>query len=77
MDSWKLDEGGIKMDDLKIGDNIVKICKENGISREVLAERLGKSVRQVSRYCNGQCNLTVKLLNQIADALDIPIEKLF
>lgn len=70
-------KGGINMNNYEIGDNIVILCKKKNISRDELAERIGKSVRQVSRYCNGGCNMNLEILYKIANALEVPVKELF
>lgn len=62
------------MDMQKIAENICRLCKEQHISVDVLAERIDKSPRQVNRYRNGQCkNISLKTLASIADALNTSI----
>ncbi len=58
-------------------DNLCRICKEQGISASALAERIGKSLRQVNRYRNGQCeNLSLVTLATIAKVLNVSIADL-
>ena len=58
-------------------NNLCKICNKRHISIDELAERIGKSSRQVSRYRNGQCqNIALSTLEKIADVLEVPITEL-
>jgi transcriptional regulator with XRE-family HTH domain len=44
--------------------------KEDGLTQEVIADRLGKDKSTISRIFGGQRNLTVKTLSQICYAMD-------
>lgn len=58
-------------------DNLCRICKEQQISVDFLAESIGKSTRQINRYRNGQCeNISLDTLSKIAHALNISIAEL-
>jgi DNA-binding Xre family transcriptional regulator len=77
LDSWQLDEGGVHMYQYKFADNLCRLCKEQHISVEELADKIEKSPRQVSRYRNGQCgNLSLSTLAKIATALNVSITDL-
>jgi transcriptional regulator with XRE-family HTH domain len=55
---------------------IKELCKEKGISLDVLAtKRLGITNQALYASING--NPTLERLKQIADALDVPITELF
>lgn len=61
----------------KLANNLCDLCEKQGISVEDLAERIGKSSRQVSRYRNGQCqNITLATLERLADVLEVSIAEL-
>ena len=58
-------------------NNLCKLCDKRHISIDELAERIGKSSRQISRYRNGQCqNITLATLEKIADALEVSLIEL-
>ena len=50
-------------------ERICELMDKHGISRAELARRLGKSRAYVTRVLNGQPNMTLKTLTQIAVAL--------
>jgi transcriptional regulator with XRE-family HTH domain len=50
-------------------ERICELMERHGISRSELARRLGKSRAYVTRLLNGQPNMTLKTLTQIAVAL--------
>lgn len=59
-------------------DNLCRLCKEQQISVEELADILGKSPRQINRYRNGQCmNIPLNVLEKIASALHVSLTELF
>jgi len=61
----------------KFANNLCELCNKRNISIDELAEYIGKSSRQVSRYRNGQCpNITLSTLEKIADALEVSIIEL-
>ena len=61
----------------KFADNLCRLCKEQHISIEELADKIEKSPRQISRYRNGQCeNLSLVTLVKIATALNVHITEL-
>ncbi len=77
LDPRKPGEGGEKMYHYIFADNLCRLCKERNISAAVLAEKIGKSLRQVNRYRNGQCeNLSLNTLARIAEVLDVGITDL-
>ena len=61
----------------KLANNLCRLCDEQKISTDELAELIGKSSRQVSRYRNGDClNITLSTLDKIAKVLDVHIFEL-
>lgn len=54
---------------------IREVLKEQGITTKELAERMGISQSALNQSISG--NPSVKVLNNIADALDIPVWQLF
>lgn len=59
--------------DISIGKRIQLRRKELGISAEVLAEKIGVSQQQFSRYERGATKMNVSHLVEIAVILDTPI----
>ena len=66
------------MDNLQtlIGERIAKQRKQFRISQTELAEQLGKSLRTVQKYESGEIDMSVSVLEQIADILKMPINYL-
>ena len=61
----------------QLANNLCELCNKQNISVEQLAELIGKSSRQVSRYRNGQCqNITLSTLEKMANALEVQISEL-
>ena len=55
-------------------NHLCELCDKRQITIDELAEIIGKSSRQVSRYRNGQCqNITLSTLEKIADVLEVPL----
>ena len=78
LEPWKLGEGGVHMYQYIFADNLCRLCKERHISVNELADRIGKSPRQINRYRNGQCgSLSLSTLAKIAAALNVSIADLF
>ncbi|AOF52408.1 transcriptional regulator [Rodentibacter caecimuris] len=63
--------------DIAIGKRIQLRRKELGISAEVLAEKIGVSQQQFSRYERGATKINVNHLVDIAISLDTPIDWFF
>ena len=61
------------MDSYVIAENICRIQKEKGVTNDVLAERIGKSPRQINRYRNGS-DMPVSVLLQISAALETSLD---
>lgn len=58
-------------------DNLCRLCKEQHVSVNELADAIGKSPRQVNRYRNGQCkNISLGTLIKIAEALNVNLAEL-
>lgn len=62
---------------IQIGLNILRYRKEQGITQEQLADMIGYSRQQVQRVETANATPSVAILLDIAEALNIPIEKLF
>ena len=58
----------------KLANNLCRLCDEQKISTDELAERIGKSSRQVSRYRNGNClNISLATLEKISNIFGVHI----
>ena len=66
------------MDNLQtlIGERIAKQRKQLRISQTELAAQLGKSLRTVQKYESGEIDMSVSVLEQIANILKMPINYL-
>ncbi len=64
------------MDFKAIGQRIKSKRKSEGLTQEVLSERLDISVEYLSRIESGSANASFSLLEKISDALDIGEEEL-
>ena len=60
-----------------IADNLCRLCREQHISVNQLAEAIDKSPRQVNRYRNGQCeNISLSTLLKISKVLHVSLFEL-
>ncbi|TNF17615.1 MAG: helix-turn-helix domain-containing protein [Rhodobacteraceae bacterium] len=59
-----------------VGAQVRAVRKGAGFSRRELSERSGVSVRYLAQLEAGDGNISIGLLQQIATALDVPIEEL-
>jgi len=57
----------------RIVDRIQEIMEEKGLKQKDLAQRLGKSEAEISKWMRGTHNFTIDTLASIEDALDAPI----
>lgn len=60
----------------KYGDLLVRvhqILKEKGISQKVLAERLGKTPSEISKWLSGNHNLTMRSLAKLEAELEVDL----
>ena len=64
------------MDQQKIGRFIAQTRKENSLTQEQLAEKLGVSNRSISRWENGKNMPDVSLFQPLCDTLGITMEEL-
>lgn len=64
------------MDQIKIGRFLQEMRKENGLTQEQLAEKLGVSSRSVSRWENGKNMPDFDLVIEIANLYEIGIEEI-
>ena len=51
--------------------------QKKGLTQAQLGESVNISEHRISEIERGRCNLTLKTVNRIAEALDIPAVKLF
>ena len=57
----------------RIVDRIHEILETKGLKQKDLAERLGKSEAEISKWMRGTHNFTIDTLVSIENALDAPI----
>jgi transcriptional regulator with XRE-family HTH domain len=60
----------------KLGEKIMNLRKEKGLSQEGLAEKLDTGHTQIGRVERGEINSTINMLRKIAAELDVSIEEL-
>lgn len=61
----------------RIVDRIHEILEEKGLKQKDLAERLGKSEAEISKWMRGTHNFTIDTLSSIELALDAPILEVY
>lgn len=66
------DSGYLKL----LGERVRQTRARRGMTRKLLARDSGVSERYLAQLETGQGNISILLLRQIADALDIPLESL-
>ena len=57
----------------RIVDRIHEILEEKGLKQKDLAQKLGKSEAEISKWMRGTHNFTIDTLVSIEDALETPI----
>lgn len=62
---------------LEISYKILQTRKQKGLSQAALAKKIGTNQSNVARIESGQQNVTIKLLDKIAFALDMQLEVSF
>lgn len=62
---------------LAIGLNILHYRKEQGMTQMQLAEKCGLSRNYIQRIETAACSCTLDTLIDIAEALNVPLKKLF
>ena len=62
---------------LSIGLNILFYRKERGLTQMQLAEKCNVSKNHIQRIETATAGCSVEVLSDIADALNIPLKKLF
>jgi transcriptional regulator with XRE-family HTH domain len=63
-------------DNVKLGERIRALRHQRSLSQQALARRVGISVPYMSQIENGRRNPSRSALRRLADALEIPIERL-
>ena len=63
-------EGKIRMNRIKV------VLAELNISQKALAEMVNKTPNTITRICNNESQPTVKLLREIAIALEVNVQEL-
>lgn len=61
---------------MKVGENIKKYRKEKELTQKDLGEKCGLSANSIIRYEKGHRQPTIEVLNQIAEALEVPVSAL-
>ncbi len=56
--------------ELTIGQRVRKARKEKGYSQTELANALGKSLRTIQKYENGEIEISISMINELARVLD-------
>ena len=65
------------MEELRMGATIARRRKENGLTQEALANRLGVTNQAVSKWEGDVCCPDIQLLPALADALGLSLDALF
>ena len=65
------------MEELRMGAPIARYRKENGLTQEALANRLGVTNQAVSKWEGDVCCPDIQLLPELADALGLSLDALF
>lgn len=58
---------------LALGEHIKAFRKAKNFTQKNLSEKIGKSLRMLQKYVNGEVVPSIRVLNSIAVALDISI----
>lgn len=56
---------------MEFGTNLKKVLEEMGVTQRELANRMGKEETYISRIINNRYNVSWRMINDIANALDI------
>jgi len=68
---------GIILNSKEIGWRLRKFRLQAGWSQERLAERVGVSIQQIQKYESGANKMNTDRLQQVGQALDVPIQTFF
>jgi putative transcriptional regulator len=60
----------------KLGAGITALRKKQGLTMQALANKLGKERQSINRIEKGKTNLSIFGLNQLSEALEIPLADL-
>ena len=60
---------------VEIGGNILSLRQSRGLTQEQLAQKTGMSVSYLRMIEKGQANPTIKTLSRLADALNVPFNR--
>lgn len=55
---------------------IKEVLLEKGLKSKDLADMLGKSKQQISNIVNGNGSISMTMLNEVAEALNVPVWQL-
>ena len=61
---------------IQVGKKIDQIMKQQGLTQFKLAELSGIKRQNISDYINGKRNASLKTLQRIAAALNVPVKQL-
>lgn len=59
-------------DNNAIGQRVRDLRKQKGLNQQELADILGKSLRTVQKYENGEISISIAMINKIAGVLEAP-----
>lgn len=59
-------------DNNAIGQRVRDLRKQKGLNQQELADILGKSLRTVQKYENGEISISIAMINKLADVLEAP-----
>lgn len=68
---------GTILNSKEIGWKVRKLRQQAGWTQENLAEKIGVSVQQIQNYESGANKMNTDRLQQVAQALDIPVQSIF
>ncbi len=63
--------------DRELGANVLFWRKRCGVTQEHLAEFTGVSQQQILKYEKGETSMSAVRIEQIAQVLDLPVQRLF
>lgn len=64
------------MNQMKIGSFLRTLRKENGLTQEQIAEKMGVSARSVSRWENGNTMPDISILIELSDYYDVDLREI-
>ena len=60
-----------------IGSNVKSYRKQRKLTQKQLADKLGKNIMTVGRYESGKTSVTMDVLHEISEILDVPMSDFF